>query len=356
VKNFIESKLSIKLLIVVIISFIIAVFSAEIFSRNTFYPYITNNRENIDASMFNFIASMIFLEGMLTFIIVFYLIINKKINYIKYISEKVGEISKGNIGYTIDVKGNDEIAELCNSINIMSLELKEKFDKERENERIKNDLIINVSHDLRTPLTSIIGYLEIIKDKKYKDEKSMEQYIKSAYNTSIKMKKLVNELFEYTKLYNADFKLRKVDVDLASLINQIAGEYIPIFEQNNLILEQKIEDTELKASIDVDQFMRVLDNFLTNALKYAYKPSKVLIEANKVENKVKITVKNKGDNISEDEIYKIFDKFYKIDKSRKDSLNGSGIGLSIAKKIMELHEGKIWAECKDSIISFSIII
>ena len=355
-KNLIRSKVSIKLLLVFIISFALSIIVGTIFATYTSVYYFSKNEYNLNVTIFNFLVIMVFVVGIITFILVFYLMVRKKIKYIKYISEKVGKISKGNTGYTIEVKGNDEIAELCNSINIMSLELKEKFDKERENERIKNDLIINVSHDLRTPLTSIIGYLEIIKDKKYKDEKSMEQYIKSAYNTSTKMKKLVNELFEYAKLYNADFKLRKVDVDLSSLISQIIGEYIPIFEQNNLILEQKIEDIELKVNIDVDQFMRVLDNFLTNALKYAYKPSKVLIEANKVESKVKITVKNKGDNISEDEINKIFDKFYKVDKSRKDSLNGSGIGLSIAKKIMELHEGKIWAECKDNIISFSIII
>lgn len=233
-RNFIRGKLSVKLFITIVISFFLAVFFAIVFGRYTVYRYALSNQDNIDAAIFNILVTLMFIVGIMTFVISFYLMIYKEIQYIKYISKKVKEISKGNIGYTIELKGKDEVAELCKSINIMSLELKEKFDRERENEKIKNDLISNVSHDLRNPLTSLIGYLEIIKNKQYKDEKTMEEYIKSSYNTSIKMKKLINELFEYTKLYDLDFKLNKQKINLSPIINQLAGEYIPIFEQNDL--------------------------------------------------------------------------------------------------------------------------
>lgn len=355
-RNFIRGKLSVKLFITIVISFFLAVFFAIVFGRYTVYRYALSNQDNIDAAIFNILVTLMFIVGIMTFVISFYLMIYKEIQYIKYISKKVKEISKGNIGYTIELKGKDEVAELCKSINIMSLELKEKFDRERENEKIKNDLISNVSHDLRNPLTSLIGYLEIIKNKQYKDEKTMEEYIKSSYNTSIKMKKLINELFEYTKLYDLDFKLNKQKINLSPIINQLAGEYIPIFEQNDLLLELKNEHEELNANIDVDRFIRVLDNLLSNALKYAYRGSAVLIQTKKMEEKIKITVENKGDNIPKEDLDRIFDKFYKIDKSRKNSLNGSGIGLSIAKKIVELHGGKIWVESVENKISFNVLI
>lgn len=118
----------------------------------------------------------------------------------------------------------------------------------------------------------------------------------------------------------------------------------------------KNEHEELNANIDVDRFIRVLDNLLSNALKYAYRGSAVLIQTKKMEEKIKITVENKGDNIPKEDLDKIFDKFYKIDKSRKNSLNGSGIGLSIAKKIVELHGGKIWVESVENKISFNVLI
>jgi signal transduction histidine kinase len=131
---------------------------------------------------------------------------------------------------------------------------------------------------------------------------------------------------------------------------------MPIFEKNELLIEERIEDVELSVNIDIDQFMRVLDNLLSNALKYAHKNSTALVEACRLGNKIRITVKNKGDYIPENEIDKIFDRLYKIDKSRQDSLKGSGIGLSIAKKIIELHGGRIWATCENDDIWINILI
>ncbi|PAB59843.1 sensor histidine kinase [Anaeromicrobium sediminis] len=356
-KRFISSKISIQILLVVMFSFVTTMALVFKLLGGLLRGYILHyHSEHVDAVLVTIFHIIITMAGMITFIGIFYFMTNKKIKYIKHISEKVKEIATGNIGYTIEVKGNDEIAELCNSINTMSLELKEKFDQERENEKIKNDLITNVSHDLRTPLTSIIGYLELIKDHKFQDEKSMDEYSISAYNTSIKMKKLINQLFEYTKLCSIDFQLNKESVDLSLLINQIVGEYTPIFEKNELRIEEKTEDTELIVNIDIDQFMRVLDNLLSNALKYAHKYSTVVVEAYKLENKVKIIVKNKGDYIPEDEINKIFDRLYRIDKSRQDSLESSGIGLSIAKRIIDLHGGTIWANCENDNIWINILI
>lgn len=342
-----------KLILSIVLSLFFSFFLVFVFSAFIAQPYIIAREGSISVIGYNIIAAFIFLFGIAGFLIPFLLLVNNKVKYIKYISESVSKIAKEQLGSTLIVKGDDELSDLCKNINSMSLELKNKFEKEREIENSKNELITNISHDLRTPLTAIIGYLDILKSKKYKNEEEENEYINSTYNLSIKLKRLIDELFEYTMLSNSDIKLKYEDVDLSSILIQILGEYTPVFEDKGLRIIIDI-DEKIPAKIDVEKIVRVFDNILSNAEKYSIKPSDIVVKAKNELDSIYISISNKSKHIEQEKLNKIFDKFYRVDISRSSNIEGSGLGLAISKRIIELHNGKIWAECDGNIITINV--
>lgn len=299
------------------------------------------------------ILSMVFFSCI--FLISFILFINRKVNYIKYITKEVKKIEAEGFGRTIDVKGNDELSQLSQSINRMSSKLKEQIEKERLIEKNKNELITNVSHDLRTPLTSINGYIALLKENEFKDKKKFDEYIDVVDRRAKGLTALVNELFEYTKLNSSDITLNLVEVDIVTLVSHIANEYSIIFERHGLSLERNIINKEIFMSLDMDKMVRVLQNLLSNANKYSLKNSSVILSLTEEGNNVLISISNKTSAISEDDVQNIFNRFYKVDKSRSEQ-DSSGLGLSIAKRIIELHGGNISVDLNGDTITFKISI
>lgn len=236
----------------------------------------------------------------------------------------------------------------------MSERLKENYEKEKKQEESKNELIVAVSHDLKTPLTSIIGYLELLNNDKENFTKEQQEFLHVAYEKSENLKKLIEELFEYTKLSNNYVKLNKIPFNIAVLINQIVGEHILFLSEKNIKVKIECTKNELLCEIDMQKFIRVIENLVRNAEKYSYRNSTFTIRMWEDENNIKLSFSNEGDNINKDDLVKIFDEMYRIDKSRNAEIEGSGFGLPISKKIIELHGGKLWAECNDNIISFNI--
>lgn len=300
----------------------------------------------------NFIVlSLIGLIGV--FLISFIFFINKKVKYIKYITREVKKIEAEGFGKTIDVKGNDELSELSQSINRMSSKLKEQIEKERLIERNKNELITNVSHDLRTPLTSINGYVDLLKENEFKDKKKFDEYIAVVDRRSKGLTTLVNELFEYTTLNSRDIKLNFNYVDIVTLVSHIANEYSVIFERSGLKLERNIINKEIFMELDVDKMVRVFQNLLSNANKYSLENSTVVLSLIEEENSVIISISNSTVEITEEDVPNIFSRFYKADKSRSKQ-DSSGLGLSIAKRIIELHGGSISVNLSNNLITFKI--
>ena len=152
----------------------------------------------------------------------------------------------------------------------MASQLRERFEKERAIEKGKSEFITNISHDLRTPLTSIIGYLALVNEKQYRNKEELEMYIQNTYNLTLKLKTLINELFEYTKLSLPDVKLRKEKVELGNLLGQLVGEYIPIFEKQQLIVKLNIINKDIWVWADIEKLVRVFDNLLSNTEKYSF--------------------------------------------------------------------------------------
>ncbi|WML35198.1 HAMP domain-containing sensor histidine kinase [Clostridium sp. OS1-26] len=288
------------------------------------------------------------------FFFTFYFLTKKKMKYIELVSSGLFEISKGNLDYRIEKLGSDEIALLADNINFMAEELKNKIEDERKAERMKSELITNVSHDLRTPLTSIKGYLGLIKEKKYNEKEQLEQYVNIAYNKSEKLEVLINDLFEYTKLTNNGVKLDKQAIVLDGLLDQLVEELVPIFEENKVVVSKAFLLEKVIVEVDPGKTARIFENLFINAARYSIKPGIIKVVLTKDNDYVIVSIQNKCEEMNKEELEKIFDRFYRLEKSRASETGGSGLGLAIARSIVELQGGTIEAKYSDKNISFDV--
>ncbi|MGE7885332.1 histidine kinase dimerization/phospho-acceptor domain-containing protein [Bacillus sp. NPDC094077] len=301
----------------------------------------------------NWVILFLFTFAIFTFIIIFLILVRKKIIYLKLISDSVNDIANGKLGMSIGIEGKDELTQLAQNINYMSKELEHTFEQERRLERTKNELITNVSHDLRTPLTSIIGYVGLLKRGQYDSKAQLQEYLETTYLKSQRLKYLIDELFEYTRLSGIDAMLNLNEVDLSGLLEQIVGEYIPIFEKEGLIVQKSITEETIPIFIDVEKMVRVYENLFMNAIKYSMRPSELSICLELIGNKAILKVSNKVEKPPVSNPNKLFERFFRGHKARKDD-QGNGLGLAISKKIVELHHGNIHAEYKDGWMSFIV--
>ncbi|MCC2327031.1 sensor histidine kinase [Bacillus wiedmannii] len=346
-----RNKIIIKLLVAVAVSFFIS-FGFTILNF-LFITSIERNYHIFSMFEFNFVMLFLFAFAIFTFIVIFLILVRKKIVYLKRISDNVNDIANGKLGLTIEIKGKDELTQLAQNINYMSKELEDTFEQERRLERTKNELITNVSHDLRTPLTSIIGYIDLLKRGQYDSETQLQEYLETTYLKSKRLKYLIDELFEYTRLSGIDAKLNFNEVDLSGLLEQIVGEYIPIFEKESLNVQKSITEETIPIIMDVEKMVRVYENLFMNAIKYSMKPSELSVCLELIGNKAILKVSNKVEKPPVSDPNKLFERFFRGDKARKND-QGNGLGLAISKRIVELHHGNIHAEYKEGWISFIV--
>jgi len=288
------------------------------------------------------------------FLIIFYYLTKKKINYVLSISDGVGKIGKGDLGYNIDIHGEDQLSDLVKTINDMSNKLKESNDKEKKMERIKTELITNVSHDLRTPLTSIIGYLTLLKDQVISKEDS-GKYIDITYNKAQKLNDLIEQLFEYTKLTGEQTVIHKEDTNITQMLKQLIDEFMPLIEEYQLKINFEVPDKEIIYPVDASNIIRVFDNILMNAVRYANLDTEIIIKVIKDE-KLTISITNECETLTKQQVSKLFDRFYRTDESRSEANGGSGLGLAISKSIVDLHGGKIWVQSNDGFVKIIVEI
>jgi signal transduction histidine kinase len=310
-------------------------------------PSISYKRGSSPFTLMTAIAAFIFL---------FYWLTKRKMDYIEELARGLQEISKGNLHFRVPLRSKDELASLASSINRMTGALQTTMDEERRAERTKNELITNISHDLRTPLTLIMGYLRLLKDRHFDDEAQAHNYAQIAYSKSEKLKVLIDDLFEFTKLSNQIVNMNLERVCLNELLEQLTEELVTYAEESSLALVKDIVPERLHAMIDAAQMIRVAENLLVNAVKYSYKPGVVTVRMDRDNDHARICIINRGDHIQEDELHRVFDRFYRVDTARTSAGGGSGLGLAIAKSIVEAHAGKIWAECEGDEIRFCVLI
>ncbi|MBC6003210.1 GHKL domain-containing protein [Paeniclostridium sp. NSJ-45] len=272
---------------------------------------------------------------------IYILITYKKSKNIVSLIESVEIMANGNLEHVIDVNDSGNIKSLADNINNIVSQLRNITIEERMAQQTKTDLITNVSHDLRTPLTSIIGYLSLIEDDKYKDEVQLRYYTSIAYEKSNTLKILIDDLFDLTKMQNNTMKLNKVKINLVELIGQIVSHFEYQFKEAHM--EGRLNFSEDKCIIEADpiKLVRAFENLITNAMKYGKDGYYIDIVTEKKGEMAIVKVINYGEPIPVLDLPHIFDRFYRVEKSRNRDDGGSGLGLAITKNIIEIHGGEI---------------
>ena len=304
----------------------------------------------------------------IVFVEIFFKLIDFTIEYIRKLRRSIQQVTSGNYGVQCEVEYDDELGSLAANINVLSKtllvkekeseKLKEKeraaLDIERNAERQKNELITNVAHDLRTPLTTIVGYLELIKDDTALSKEDVHKYSGIAYEKSIRLQEMMDDLFEFTKLDNADIKLNKSMINLSGLIMQMTDEFYPSFKDCNITPIVDLPEENIYVQGDGQLLARVFDNLISNALKYGYHNTDLKIEVSGDEKYATVKVINHGDTIAPEDIPLLFNKFFRTDSSRNSKTGGTGLGLAITKNIVDLHHGDISVTSDDQITTFIV--
>lgn len=318
--------------------------SIVLFAFTAFFVYNTiileDNKENIN--LYSLLLYLLF--GIVTFSITFIFLEKKRNNYIEDIYVGIEKMSNGDLTNKLDVYGDDELSMMAFNINIMQDTINKLIISEKESEKSKNELITNIAHDLRTPLTSIIGYIEILVNNINVSEEKKRDYLNIVYEKSKKLEVLIEDLFSFTKMnYGDELVVKKERIDLIVLLKQLIAELYPLFEKNRIECDLQTNIDKLYMNLDPKLIVRLFENLINNAIKYGKDGKNIIIKVKKNQSldNVDISVINFGKLIPNESIKKIFDKFYRVDNSRTSETGGTGLGLAIAKSIVELHSGSI---------------
>ena len=264
----------------------------------------------------------------------------KKTIEIKKVTEALHIINQGNLKYDIPEGGASEIVELIYNINKIKNSYELALEDTLKNERLKTELITNVSHDLRTPLTSIINYVNILQHDNITDDERKD-YLKILENKSKKLKILIDDLFEMSKINSGKFELNKEDIDIISLIYQSIGEYSFLYEEKDIEFKVNSNYDEVIMKLDGKMISRAIENVVINSLKYSLEKTRVYVNIEKKHDSVEISFKNIANYDMDFDTDEIFERFVRADKSRTSEVEGSGLGLAITKSIIECHNGSV---------------
>ena len=277
---------------------------------------------------------------LLLFSFFFYFVLSRITQYLKEINQGIENILSD---FNEPVRFKPALRPLEDSLNEIKMTIRRQEQEAIESEKKKNDLVVFLAHDLKTPLTSIVAYLSILETKPDMPEEERKKYTHISLEKAIRLGELINEFFEITKFNLQDIVLEPGNLDLSMMWEQIADELYAVLKEKNLRCDVQIDDT-LMIYGDADKLARVFDNLLRNAIAYCDKGTAIRIQAKERHQEIEIVVANEGEKIPEEELSAIFEKFYRVDGSRSSKTGGAGLGLAIAKEIVELHHGTIRAE------------
>jgi two-component system sensor histidine kinase VanS len=248
-----------------------------------------------------------------------------------------------------------ELGEIEEKMNRVKSEASRNARLIRETEQRKNDLIVYLAHDLKTPLTSVIGYLTLLRDEQQISEELRQKYLSVSLEKAQRLEDLINEFFEITRFNLSQMTLEVSKVNLSRMLEQITYEFNPLFAEKNLGCRLHVPPNfELKC--DVNKMERVFDNLIRNAVNYSFENSFIDITVERKENSVQLLFMNAGNTIPKDKLDRIFEQFYRLDTSRATKTGGAGLGLAIAKEMVELHGGTISAYSRDEKVVFSVVL
>lgn len=290
------------------------------------------------------------------FIIYFLLFIKRIVKDMTYISDRIIDIADGKSDEKIIIERQDEIGEIAGRINEMTEQINQLITSERDALQSNKDLIACVVHDLRTPITSVKGYLDLALDTKHYDLEQRQKYVRIAQTKANRLEYLIHDLFNYTKLTSGEITLHRSKIDLVQLVEQMVEEFYPLFQEEELECTTKYNISYLEMNMDGELIARAVQNLLSNAIKYGKDGKHVYVELECLEQEVQIRVTNYGLVIPEESIKHLFDKFYRVERSRNVKTGGIGLGLNIAQEIVHLHGGRIQVTSGASGTCFTIAL
>lgn len=260
-------------------------------------------------------------------------------------------IKEGNLDFVLDVEGDDEFSELCQDFEEMRRRLKESAEEKILLDKENKELISNISHDLKTPITAVKGYVEGIMDGVADTPEKMDRYVRTIYNKTNEMDHLINELTFYSKIDTNRIPYTFSKLNVEDYFSDCAEEVSLELETRGIeLVYANYVDKNVLVIADGEQIRRVIHNLISNAIKYMDKPKGIIqIRVKDVGDFIQVEVEDNGKGIGSKDLAYIFDRFYRTDVSRNSSKGGSGIGLSIVKKILEDHGGKVWATSREGI-------
>lgn len=318
------------------------------------FPHLYDLLDNIYELVFEraYFIFIIFGTTLIIVLSLLYKLLNKIFSYVFAVSESADKLFDKNVEY---INLPPEMVEVEKKLNHFKTEAIKNERLARENEQKKDELIVYLAHDIKTPLTSMIGYLSLLSEIKDMPQEQRNRYIDIALDKSYRLEYLINELFDVARFNSEKIVLEKEEINLNLMLEQIADDFYPTLKEMN----KKINFTSDEKTIlyaDPDKLSRVFNNLIKNAVNYSKENTDIDISILNKENQATVKITNKGKQIPKEKLDKIFEKFYRLDSSRTSKTGGSGLGLAIAKEIVELHGGRIYAESDMKETTFSVIL
>ena len=277
------------------------------------------------------------------FALFFYIALSKMITYLEDVEKEIGKLVSRS---TEPIHLITELEPIETKLNNIKYTLERQEREVQESEQRKNDLVVFLAHDLKTPLTSIVAYLSMLQSHPELSEAERSKYTGISLEKAIRLGKLIEEFFEITKFNAQDIVLEKTELNLSRMLEQIADEMYGVFQEKRLECQvEAAEDVIVPA--DPDKLARVFDNLMRNAVAYCDRETTIHIQVSQDKDNAKIVFINEGPKIANDKLPHIFEKFFRADNSRSSETGGAGLGLAIAREIVELHGGQIQAQSDD---------
>ena len=323
------------------VSLFIVMFDMDYYQALDLYQYtFRNNMEMI------FLLTIV-----MTFFIIFRIYLNRFTRYFIELNDGMDSLINEN---TSEISLSPELLPMERKLNTIKHEIeKQKVNMQTEEQR-KNDLIMYLAHDLKTPLASVIGYLNLLHDEKLISDELREKYIAISLDKAEHLEELINEFFEIARFNLSNITLQYSEINLTLLLEQLTYEFSPMLKEKNLTCKLSMNDN-IMLKCDAGKIQRVFDNILRNAIIYSHNNTEINIIADVCDNSVVVRFINRGITIPKEKIKIIFEQFYRLDAARNTAA-GAGLGLAIAKHIVELHKGTITADSSDELTEFSVTL
>ncbi len=326
-------------------------FAAAIFLRQFIWygdDFLYQILHLIDANGLPFIMIVLGMGYILIFLYFWF----KTLSYLENIIEAAGKIYDPEDSF-ISLETNLKEVEIL--MNEIKFKVRQDERAAREAEQRKNDLIVYLAHDLKTPLTSVIGYLTLLHDEQQISKELEQKYLAITLDKAQRLEDLINEFFEITRFNLTNLTLEYSRVNLTRMLEQITFEFQPMLKEKDLGCSL-ISPSNLEIKCDADKLQRVFDNLIRNAINYSFSGSSIQIRVEKQGESVLIDVINRGNTIPQEKLNRIFEQFFRLDTARTSKSGGAGLGLAIAKEIVELHKGSITAYSEQEVIRFHITL